>query len=51
MKKFDFFRVRDAEKKALFETKEARRSRRMLRLKKNQQEEEVEGVTYAAGQF
>lgn len=51
MKKLDLFRVRDAEKKALFETKEARRSRRMLRLQKNQQDEEVEGVTYAAGQF
>lgn len=30
---------------------EARRSKRLLRHQKNQQDEEVEGVTYAAGQF
>lgn len=51
MTNFDNLRVRCAEKKVLLETVEARRGRRMLRLQKNQQDEELEGVTYAAGQF
>lgn len=48
---FDNLRVIKADKKAEGETLESRKARRRLRLQKDQKDQEVEGVTYAAGQF
>lgn len=51
MKNLDVTRVIKAEKKTEFETLEARKGRRLLRLQKEQRDKETEGVTYAAGEF
>lgn len=51
LRKCDERRVFNADKRATMETLESRRARRRLRLDQESHFEEIEGVTYAAGEF
>lgn len=51
MRIFDVRRVRDAEKRTMLSSLEVRRAKRRLRLEKEKQDKEKEGVSYAAGRF